>query len=250
MAELFVVGIGPGNAQMMTAQARNAILEANTIVGYSTYIDILKKIFPKIESEKKIISTPMTKEEERVRLALDAAKCEKTAIVCSGDAGVYGMASLALSLSADSEAKIEIVAGVTAAISGAALLGSPLSNDFATISLSDRLTPQKTIEKRLKASSIGDFCVALYNPRSVARKDALKNAVQILLEDRDKNTPCGWVQNVARNGENWGILPLFELADFNADMFSTIFIGNSQTKIIETKERKWLVTERGYSNKR
>ena len=247
MEDLLVVGIGPGNAGGMTIDARAAILEADVIAGYKTYIDILKNAESALLSTKEIISTGMTQEEERVILALkSAAAGKKTALACSGDAGVYALSSLALSLAPRFGVGVEIVPGVTVALSGAALLGSPLTNDFAVVSLSDRLTPWEKIEKRLRATSLGDFCVVLYNPRSKTRTDTLFRAAKILLENRAEHTVCGFVKNVGRNAEEWGILTLLELCDFEADMFSTIFVGNSDTKIIQVGNKKRMVTERGY----
>ena len=160
---LFVVGIGPGNFEGMTAQAEKALEKSDTIIGYSVYNDLVKPYYP----DKRYLTTPMTGEEARCRMALEEAKAgHMVSLICSGDPGVYGMAGLVLELAGESDVEIEIVSGVTAAVSGAALLGAPLVHDFAVISLSDRLTPWELIEKRLRAAAQADLCIVLYNPSS------------------------------------------------------------------------------------
>lgn len=233
----------------MTADAREAVAAADVVAGYSTYISLLEEFAPDLVDGKEILSTGMTREEERVRLALRAAERARVALVCSGDAGVYGMASLALEQAEGSAVPVEIVPGVTAALSCAAELGSPLSNDFMVVSLSDRLTPRETIWRRLRAANAGDLCLALYNPRSNGRRDALSRAAEILLECRGGETPCGWARNVGRGGAANGILTLSELAGFEADMFCTVFVGNSETRIVEAGGRRRLVTPRGYGRR-
>ena len=189
----------------------------------------------------------MMQEIARCRLALEcAAGGETTAMICSGDAGIYGMASPILELAAEYGVEIEVVSGVTAASSGAALLGSPLTCDFAVISLSDLLTPMETIEKRLECAAQGDFCIAIYNPSSKKRADYLKRACEILLRYRSPETVCGIAQNIGRDGENARVITLGELSETQTDMFTTVFIGNSTTK--ETGGK--MVTPRGYKNER
>ena len=240
--KLYVVGFGAGNRDGMTAAAEKAILSSDLIVGYTTYTKLIKEIFP----EKEYASTEMTRERDRVILAFDEAQNGKTvSLICSGDSGVYGMAGLVYELSEKyPQIEIEIVAGVTAALSGAAVLGSPLTNDFAVISLSDLLTPWKKIEKRLECAAMGDFAVVLYNPSSKKRSDHLLNACDIMLKYKDENTVCGYVKNIGRQGQENRLLTLSELRNMTVDMFTTVFIGCSETKIIGGK----MVTPRGYKD--
>ena len=240
MNKLYVVGFGAGSRDGMTLEAEHAIAASDLIVGYTVYVDLLKPFFP----EKAYASTAMRQEKERVRYALDQAGSSRTvALICSGDSGVYGMAGLALELNGDNPAiDIEIVPGVTAALSGAAILGAPLTHDFAVISLSDLLTPWEKIEKRLECAAAGDFAVALYNPSSHKRRDYLKKACEILLRHQSPGTVCGYVKNIGREGEQSAILTLGELMQAEVDMFTTVFIGNSETRVINGR----MVTPRGY----
>ncbi|MGN1346519.1 MAG: precorrin-3B C(17)-methyltransferase, partial [Eubacteriales bacterium] len=209
--------------------------------GYTVYCDLVKPYFP----NKEYISTPMMREIERCRMALQrAAEGKLTAMICSGDAGIYGMASPILELADEYGVEVEIIAGVTAASSGAALLGSPLTCDFTVISLSDLLTPMDVIEKRIEGAAMSDICVVLYNPSSKKRADHLKKCCDLLLKYRVAETVCGIVQQIGREGESTRLLTLGELADYPADMFTTIFIGNSTTKIRNGK----MVTPRGYQH--
>jgi precorrin-3B C17-methyltransferase len=243
LKKLFIVGIGAGNYEGMTVGAVKALEQADLIVGYTVYCKLIKPYF----TDKKFLSTPMMQEIERCRLALEhAAGGETTAIVCSGDAGIYGMASPVLELAEKYEVEIEVIAGVTAASSGAALLGSPITNDFVVISLSDLLTPMEVIEKRLEKAAEADLCIVIYNPTSHRRADYLKKACGIVMRHRSPNTVCGIAQNIGRDGENSRIMTLAELAEADTDMFSTVFIGNSKTKNIGGK----MVTPRGYKNVR
>ena len=233
------MGIGAGNYDGLTVAAVKALECAELIVGYTAYCDLMRPYFP----DKEFFSTPMMREVERCRLALEQAAAEKdVALICSGDAGIYGMASPVLELAAEYGVEIEIVAGVTAAASGAALLGSPLTCDFAVVSLSDLLTPMETIEKRIKGAAQADLCIVLYNPRSKKRADYLKRACEIVMRYRAPETVCGVARNIGREGEEREIMPLSALAEYEADMFTTVFIGNSATKVIGGK----MVTPRGY----
>ena len=163
--------------------------------------------------------------------------------MCSGDAGVYGMASPALELGADfPDVDIEVVCGVTAAQSGSAVLGAPLAQDFAVISLSDLLTPWEDIERRIEAAAWGDFCIALYNPRSKKRSGHLARAVQVLLRHKGPDTVCGWVRMIGREGQQSGICTLDEIGSLEADMFTTVFVGNAATRVADGR----MVTPRGY----
>ena len=240
MAELYVIGIGPGDAQTLTQRARAALEKADLICGYTLYADLLRPLFP----DKEYYSTGMTGELERCRWCLTRAAEGKTAaLVCSGDAGVYGMASPVLELApAYPGVRIEIVPGVTAALSGAALLGAPLGHDFCVISLSDRLTDWEIIARRLEAAAAGDFAICLYNPASRHRKDSLRRACEILLRSKAPETVCGMARCIGRDGESMRILTLSELAQTEADMSTTVFIGSSQTRRIEGR----MVTPRGY----
>ena len=242
MAEtVFVVGLGPGGPQFLTAQAQSALQQAEVLCGYTVYLDLIRPYFP----DKTFYSTGMTKEIDRCRWALETAQSGKTvALVCSGDAGVYGMASPLLELAVQFPAvTVEVVPGLTAALSGGAVLGAPLAHDFCVISLSDRLTPWVVIEKRLAAAAMGDFCVALYNPSSKGRPDYLEKAIRILLENgKSPETVCGLVRNIGREGQSHVILPLAQLEHTPVDMFTTVFIGNAQTRELQGR----MVTPRGY----
>ena len=239
-AKLYVVGLGPGKPDGMTLEARAALDRAELLCGYPAYLDLIAPLYP----GKETCSTPMTQELARCRRALDEARRGRTvALVCSGDAGVYGMASPVLELLPDyPDVEVEIVPGVTAALSGAALLGAPLGHDFCAVSLSDLLTPWEQIEKRLRCAAEGDFAVVLYNPSSRRRREHLRKACDILLTFRAAETPCGWVRNIGREGEEKAILTLGELREKELDMFTTVFIGSSATRLVGGR----LVTPRGY----
>ena len=240
MNTLYVVGIGPGKSDGMTREAHKALSECDLICGYTEYIKLVLPLFPDTET----LTTPMMREIERCKLALEAAaEGKQVAMVCSGDSGVYGMASPILELLPDYPGvNIEVIAGVTAAQSGSAVLGAPLSHDYATVSLSDLMTPWEVIAKRLKAVSDADFCLCMYNPRSKKRVDHLSRACSILMEGKSPETICGWVRNIGREGQEYGLMTLAEMKDFEADMFTTIFVGNQETKIISGR----MVTPRGY----
>ena len=236
-----VVGLGPGNAQFLTAQAQAALQNADVLCGYTVYIDLVRPHYP----EKEVYTTGMTREIDRCRWALEAAQSGKAvALVCSGDAGVYGMASPLLGLAgAYPDVEVEIVPGLTAALSGAAVLGAPLAHDFCVISLSDRLTPWEVIEKRLACAAAGDFCVALYNPSSKGRADYLAKAVRILRANgKADETLCGVVRSIGREGQSSCLLTLAELEQTAVDMFTTVFVGNAATQNLHGK----MVTPRGY----
>jgi precorrin-3B C17-methyltransferase len=240
--KLYVAGIGCGSRDGITVEAEKAVLSSDIVVGYTVYTEQIKRFYP----EKECLSTGMRQERERVELALKTAAEGKTvALVCSGDSQLYGMAGLALEMAADyPDVDIEIIPGVTAALSGGAVLGSPMTHDFAVISLSDLLTPMEKIEKRLRCAAEGDFVIAVYNPSSKKRADHLKRACDIILGYRAVGTVCGIVSNIGRDGQKSRILTLGELRDTEVDMFTTVFIGNSETKVIGGK----MVTPRGYRN--
>ena len=236
---LTIVGLGPGGGADLTERARAALERCTVLAGYTTYVALVRDLFP----DKTVLTTPMRREEERCRLALEAAQTRDVALVCSGDPGVYGMAGLCLELAGEyPPVDIEIVPGVTAATAGAAVLGAPLMHDFAVVSLSDLMTPWELIERRLEAAAAADFVLCLYNPVSRVRKDHLCRACEAVLRHRDPDTPCGWVRNVGRNGEESRILTLAQLREERLDMFTTVFIGSSRTTVLNGR----LVTPRGY----
>ncbi len=238
---IYIVGIGPGEKEQMTQKALDAIKSSDVVAGYSVYVELVKDLC----GDKTIINTAMMKEVERCEQAAISAKNGQTvAMISSGDAGVYGMASLMIEVceQLDVHVPIEVVAGITAANSAAAVLGAPLSHDFATISLSNLLTPWEKIEKRLYHASKAGFITVLYNPSSKKRHDFLFKACDILLQNLSPDTMCGYVKNIARNGQESKILTLKELQNEQVDMFTTIVVGNETTKVINNK----LVTPRGY----
>ncbi|OLA33478.1 MAG: precorrin-3B C(17)-methyltransferase [Faecalibacterium prausnitzii] len=210
---VFVVGLGPGGGQFLTVQAQSALQQAEVLCGYTVYIDLVRPLYP----EKECYATGMTRELDRCRWALDTARAGRdVALVCSGDAGVYGMASPLL---------------------------APLAHDFCVLSLSDRLTPWEVIEKRLACAAQGDFALALYNPSSKGRPDYLRRAVDILLaHGKAPDTLCGWVRNIGREGQEKQLLPLSQLRDTEVDMFTTVFVGNAATRALNGR----MVTPRGY----
>ncbi|WP_302497275.1 precorrin-3B C(17)-methyltransferase [uncultured Flavonifractor sp.] len=240
MKKVTVIGLGPGGGADLTGRARAALEGCDLIVGYTAYIELVKPDFP----EKEVLSTGMRREVDRCRAAVEAALTGKVvAVVCSGDSGVYGMAGLIYEVAQEYDPiEIEVVPGITAACGGAAVLGAPLTHDFAVISLSDLLTPWEKIEKRLSAAAQADFVICLYNPSSRNRPDYLQRACDILLRDKDPNTVCGTVRNIGREGEEGKLLTLAQLRDTQVDMFTTVFVGNSQTKVLGGK----MVTPRGY----
>ena len=240
MNKIYVVGMGPGKEDFMTLQAKQVLAESDCIVGYTVYLEIL----PESLKSKELISTPMRQEIKRCEMAFEEAmKGKKVSMICSGDAGVYGMASLMYELSDRyPDVEIEVVPGITAALSGAAVLGAPVNHDFCIISLSDLLTPWEKIEKRLRAAAEGDFAIAIYNPSSHKRKDYLQKACEILLEQIEEDRPCGLVRNIGRDNTDSKVLTLKELRDTEVDMFTTVFVGNSESRIINGR----LITGRGY----
>lgn len=243
MNKLSIVGIGPGSHEEMTIRADRVLRECDIIVGYTVYVELVRPYYP----DKEYLSTPMTREADRCRMALDAARSGKpAALVCSGDSGIYGMAALVYELRGEcSEPKIEVIPGLTAASSGAALLGAPLTQDFAAISLSDRLTDWKDIEARLNAAAGSGMAIVLYNPASRSRPDHLCRACEILLRHLPEETVCGVAKNIGRAGEQTHLSTLGRIAEsVRADMFSTVFIGTRRTRLIAGR----MVTPRGYGH--
>lgn len=238
--KLYCIGIGPGGSEQMTLRAVRALEKCDCVAGYGLYLDLIEEL---IEGKTRI-QTGMTREVDRCMAARDAVKAGHTvAIVSSGDAGVYGMAGLLFEVCADNpDIEIEVIPGITAACSGGAVLGAPLTNDFACVSLSDLLTPWELIEKRLRGAALGDFCIALYNPASKKRTDHLRRACDILLETLPPETVCGTVRNIGREGETYTLTTLGALRDTAVDMLTTVFVGNSRTRVLNGR----MVTPRGY----
>ena len=239
--KLYCIGIGPGGEEQMTLRAVRALEKCDCVAGYGLYLDLIENLI----SGKERIESGMTREVLRCKAAVEAAKQGKTvAVVSSGDAGVYGMAGLLLELCEhEPNLEVEVIPGITAACSGGAVLGSPLTCDFACISLSDLLTPWEVIERRLAAAAMGDFCIALYNPSSKGRPDYLARAVRILLANgKAPGTVCGIVRNIGREGQESRVLTLAALETTPVDMFTTVFVGNAQTRQLSGR----MVTPRGY----
>jgi len=238
---IYIVGLGPGEASQITPKALEAIAASDVVAGYTVYIDLIRHLL----CDQQILSTAMTQEVDRCKAAAVAARDGKVVtMVSSGDAGIYGMASLMIEVCHELkiDTDIEVIAGVTAASSAAAVLGAPLTHDFAVISLSNLLTPWETIEKRLSFAAQAEFVIVLYNPSSKKRKDFLQKACDIVMEHIAGDTMCGYVKNIGRVGEESTILTLAQLRDASVDMFTTVVIGNSTTKVVGDK----LVTPRGY----
>ena len=238
--KIYVVGIGPGAYEQMTMRAVRALEGCDVIVGYTVYVALVKEHF----ADKRFLTTPMKKEVDRCVLAFEeAAKGNTVAMICSGDAGVYGMSGLMLEIGKGyPEIEVEVIPGVTAANGGAAVLGAPLIHDFAVISLSDLLTPWEKIEKRLLMASEADFVICLYNPSSRKRHDYLQKACDLMMRYKSPDTVCGLAANIGREGESCRVLTLKELRETQVDMFTTVYVGNSQTKEMDGK----MVTPRGY----
>jgi precorrin-3B C17-methyltransferase len=257
---LFIVGIGPGGLDHLSRRAGEVLTAAETVVGYTTYIDLIRPLL----AGKEILSTGMTREVQRVEQAIDIALAgTDCAIVSSGDAGIYAMAGLALEMcrsrriplvpvreadppeEAGDHLVVEVVPGIPALCAGAALLGAPLTHDFAAVSLSDLLTPWETIEARIEAAASADFVIVLYNPKSKKRDWQLKRAQEILLRHRNPETPTGIVTGAMRAEQAVRLIPLRDLDRAPVGMQTTVFIGNSATHTYEG----FMITPRGYRKK-
>ena len=243
-SKIYIIGMGPGKEEMMTGEAIQALDNSDVIIGYTVYVKLLGERF----EGKEMLTTPMRQETERCRLCFEeAAKGKQVALICSGDAGIYGLASLMYEIGKDYlETELIVIPGITAANSGAAVLGAPLNHDFCVISLSDLLTPWEKIEKRLIAAAEGDFAIAIYNPSSHKRKDYLMRACDILLRVIEEERPCGFVENIGREGTRAVTCTLKELRETQVNMFTTVFIGNSGSELVNEK----LITKRGYQLER
>lgn len=238
--KIYVIGIGPGEAAKLTIEADKALRESDIIVGYTTYVNLIRDRF----TDKELISTGMRSEIERCQKTVELAIEGKiVSLISSGDAGVYGMAAPLYEVALENDFNnIEIIPGITAAVSGAAVLGAPVNHDFCTISLSDLLTPWEVIANRLTYAAKADFVIALYNPSSMHRPDYLAKACDILLKVHSEDVICGYVKNIGRDNTEAVILTLKELRDTAVDMYTTVFIGSSKTKVIDGK----MITPRGY----
>ncbi|CAD6491491.1 MAG: Siroheme synthase [Candidatus Argoarchaeum ethanivorans] len=244
--KLYVVGIGPGSVQDMTIRAQKALESSEYILGNSTYLD---QIAPLLDG-KKVIRSYMGDEVKRAQKALELAESSIVSIISGGDANIYGMAGLVLEVAEKKEqTNIEIIPGVTAITASAACLGAPITADFAVISLSDLLTPWEIIKERLYAAARADFVIALYNPKSRKRTGHLKEAIQIISEEKKPQTPVGIAQNVTREGEHTIVTTLGEFMKFydDVDMRTTILIGNRESRIWNNADR--VITPRGYHKK-
>lgn len=238
MGKIYVVGLGPGNKENMTFRAYDVLKNSDIIIGYKTYVDLIEGIFP----DKKIIKSYMKKEvarcEETLKLALEG---NIISLISSGDAGVYGMAGLMLEI-ANGQVEVEIVPGITSANASASLGGAPIVHDSVNISLSNLLTDWELIKKRIDLASQGDFVITLYNPKSSGRPELINEARDIMLKHKRKDTPVLIARNVGREGENYDITTLDKMLDYEINMFSTVIIGNSNTKVVNNK----MITPRGY----
>lgn len=257
--KIFVVGIGPGEMGHITQKAFDALFEAEVVVGYKTYINLIRSLV----KGKEIVSTSMTQEVDRCKAAIELAeKGKKVAVISSGDAGIYGMAGLIYELvvsgqqSVVSQEKtmlatghrplatsdIEVIPGVSALNASAAILGAPLMHDFAVISLSDLLTPWELIKKRVEAAAMADFVICIYNPKSSGRVEQIGVARELILKYRKPGTPVGIVRNAMRDGQETGITTLADMLTHEIDMLTTIIVGNSNTYVADGV----MITPRGY----
>ena len=256
---LHVIGLGPGSPALLAPEALACLRRAHTVVGYSGYIALVD---PELLRDKEVVSTGMMGEMERTEAALAAALAgRETAMVCSGDPGIYALAGLALELIEQRGLSpgeiLNVVPGVPAVCAAAALLGAPLMHDFACISLSDLLTPPDLIRKRLECALAGDFVVALYNPRSKRRTALLEEALGLAARHRGPDAPVGIVRNAFRPEQDVRIARLGDNPTQDVDMFSMLIIGNSETRIVPgdtSRPLAWdhgarLLTPRGYMKK-
>jgi len=244
MSRIYIVGIGPGNLLDMTTRAKNTIEVADVVIGYSTYVDLIKDYFP----GKHFMISAMTREVERCELVMKKAlEGKNVALISSGDSGIYGMAGIMIEVVNKSghQIPIEIIPGITAASTASAVLGAPLMNDFAVISLSDLMIPLEAIYKRVECAAVGDFVVCLYNPKSKTRSGYMEVAREIILKYRSIKTPVGIVRNAGRQNEKYEITTIENMLDYEIDMFTIVIIGNSMTYI----ENGRIITPRGYKFK-
>ncbi len=238
-----MVGIGPGGEEDLTGRAFHTINDADLLVGYTAYINLVKEM--SCYHGQETYTTGMTREVERVQYAIEAAgRGLRVAVVSSGDAGVYGMAGLVLEImeSSGQYAALEVIPGIPAANSAAARLGAPLMQDYATISLSDLLTPLPDILARVEAAAAADFVIVFYNPRGKNRKEPWDKALSILKKHRRPDTPVGMVSRAGRAGESVKITIMEHLDRHKPDMLTTVIVGNSRTRVANGR----MITPRGY----
>ena len=239
--KIYVVGIGPGKKADMTFRAYETMEKSDIIIGYKTYMDLIKEYYP----GKEMKNSQMTKEVDRCIDVLKLAKEGKNvALISSGDAGVYGMAGIMLEI-ADGEVEVEIIPGVTATNAAAAIVGAPVMHDYVTISLSNLLTEWELIKKRLELAAQGDFVVSIYNPKSRGRVTQIEEAREIMFEYKPKTTPVAIVRNAGREDEEHVVTTLDEMLNHEINMLTIVIIGNANTFIKDGK----MITPRGYSNK-
>ncbi|EAF2117015.1 precorrin-3B C(17)-methyltransferase [Listeria monocytogenes] len=239
---IYVIGIGPGDKRLMTGEALQAIEDADVIVGYVTYIKLIKELI----KDKEVVKTGMRREIDRCQEAVDIALTgKKVAVVSSGDAGIYGMAGLVLELAEKSnpDLEVKVIPGITASIGAAAVLGAPIMHDFCHISLSDLMTPWEVIEKRLTHAAIADFVVCFYNPRSKGRANHLANAFQKMMEYKSGDTVVGIVKDVGRKEERKIITTMRDIDYELVDMTTMVIVGNKETYVKNGK----MITPRGYT---
>ena len=240
--KITIIGIGPGDLQDLTVAAQYALENAEVVVGYKYYVPLVKSLF---KPDAQIVETGMKQERERIRKALEILTGGKdVCVISSGDAGIYGMASLVYEMCHEKNLKpeIEVIPGISAFQKAASLLGAPVSHDFCVISLSDLMTPWSLIEKRIKAATMADFVTAVYNPKSVGRYWQLHRLKELFLEERDPDTPVGYVRQAGRKDEEIKIVSLEEFDPEDVDMFTVVIVGNSKTRILDGK----MITPRGY----
>ena len=247
LGKLTVVSLGPGDPAYLAPKAKTAMMDARVIVGYRTYMRLIE---PAVLEGKETIETGMTDEVRRCQMAIEKIlEGKDTAVVSSGDAGIYGMAGLVLQLMAEmnllNKAEVEVIPGIPALSAAAGLLGAPLMHDFAVISLSDLLTPWEAIQSRIDAAAKTDFVIVLYNPRSKKRNWQLDKAMEVISEHRGGETPIGLVKNAMREGQSVQMTTLSRLDKSKVDMLTILLVGNSRTRIIGDK----MVTPRGYNIK-
>jgi precorrin-3B C17-methyltransferase len=249
------VSLGPGFPAYIIPQAKAALEEAQVVVGYRTYLELVQPLL----THQEVVASGMKAEVQRCQEAIDRARAgQGVALVSGGDAGIYGMAGLVLEIAGAQGLKVappgaaeavdfylEVIPGVPALTAGAARLGAPLMHDFAVISLSDLLTPWEVIQKRLKAAAAGDFVLVLYNPQSKKRHWQLKAVQELLLPLKDPQTPVGIVRRAMREGEQTTITTLGDMLHHPVDMQTIIMVGNSQTFTYGP----FMVTPRGYLSK-
>ena len=239
--KIYVVGIGPGKKENMTFRAYEAMENSDIIVGYKTYVDLVKEYY----LGKEMKSSAMTKEVDRCTEVLELARQgKKVSLISSGDAGIYGMAGIMLEI-ADEDMEVEVIPGITATNAAAAISGAPIMHDYATISLSDLLTDWELIKKRLELAAQGDFVVSIYNPKSRGRVTQIEEAREIMMKYKPKLTPVAIVRNAGREDERYIVTTLDEMLNHEIDMLTIVLIGNSNTFVKNGK----IITPRGYEGK-